>query len=69
MIGVWGIQTWLQIGGPKKFNIVELGPGRGTLAKDVLRVIYIAQFLCLMYVHTCCKLTDATTGYYFSFGT
>ncbi|CAG7838442.1 unnamed protein product [Allacma fusca] len=38
MIGIWGIQTWLQIGGPKKFNIVELGPGRGSLAKDMLRV-------------------------------
>jgi len=39
MIGVWGIDTWRRIGGPKKFSIVELGPGRGTLANDVLRVI------------------------------
>jgi NADH dehydrogenase [ubiquinone] 1 alpha subcomplex assembly factor 7 len=38
MVGVWGVETWLRIGGPSKFSIVELGPGRGTLAKDVLRV-------------------------------
>ena len=38
MIGVWGIETWLRIGGPPQFSVVELGPGRGTLAKDVLRV-------------------------------
>lgn len=38
MIGVWGLQTWTRIGGPKKFSIVEMGPGRGTMAKDILRV-------------------------------
>jgi SAM-dependent MidA family methyltransferase len=38
MLAVWGLQTQVHIGGPKKFNIVELGPGRGTLSKDILRV-------------------------------
>ncbi|ODN02901.1 NADH dehydrogenase [ubiquinone] complex I, assembly factor 7 [Orchesella cincta] len=38
LIGVWGIQCWKQLRGPSKFNIVELGPGRGTLSKDMLKV-------------------------------
>src|SRR5262249_31222872 len=36
MIGVWCAEVWRQMeGGP--INIVELGPGRGTLMADLLR--------------------------------
>ncbi len=36
MIGLWCAQMWLQLGGGP-ISLVELGPGRGTLMKDVLR--------------------------------
>lgn len=36
MIGMWCLTTWIRIGKPSKFQLVELGPGRGTLMKDVL---------------------------------
>jgi NADH dehydrogenase [ubiquinone] 1 alpha subcomplex assembly factor 7 len=37
LVGVWIAQAWQQIGAPAEFSLVELGPGRGTLMKDVLR--------------------------------
>ncbi|KAF2078047.1 hypothetical protein CYY_000685 [Polysphondylium violaceum] len=37
MIGIWCVSTWEQMGKPEKFQIVELGPGRGTLMSDLLR--------------------------------
>lgn len=38
MIGLWLAQCWLDQGKPAPFNLVELGPGRGTLMADILRV-------------------------------
>ncbi|KAG0459511.1 hypothetical protein HPP92_022639 [Vanilla planifolia] len=37
MIGVWTMCLWEQMGRPRKVNLVELGPGRGTLMADLLR--------------------------------
>lgn len=37
MIGVWAMCLWEQMGQPNKVNLVELGPGRGTLMADLLR--------------------------------
>lgn len=37
MIGAWLAASWQQMGEPKGVALVELGPGRGTLMKDVLR--------------------------------
>lgn len=38
MIGVWAMCLWEQMGQPNRVNLVELGPGRGTLMMDLLRV-------------------------------
>ena len=38
LIGVWLINTWTALGSPTQFALIELGPGRGTLMADVLRV-------------------------------
>ncbi|KAJ8668073.1 hypothetical protein QAD02_009736 [Eretmocerus hayati] len=42
MIGIWIISECQKFH-KKPFNIVELGPGRGTLARDVLRVFHQLQ--------------------------
>ena len=36
IIGIWLITTWNTLGKPKRFNIVELGPGDGSLTKILL---------------------------------
>lgn len=40
MVGVWAMCLWEQMGQPSKVNLIELGPGRGTLMADLLRVWY-----------------------------
>jgi SAM-dependent MidA family methyltransferase len=37
LIGLWAVETWMRIGRPEPFRLVELGPGRGTLLADALR--------------------------------
>ncbi|KAK1374339.1 Protein arginine methyltransferase NDUFAF7 [Heracleum sosnowskyi] len=37
MVGVWAMCLWEQMGRPGKVNLIELGPGRGTLMADLLR--------------------------------
>uniref|UniRef100_A0A1A7YU06 Protein arginine methyltransferase NDUFAF7 n=1 Tax=Iconisemion striatum TaxID=60296 RepID=A0A1A7YU06_9TELE len=38
LLGVWIISEWMGAGRPKQLQLVELGPGSGSLAADVLRV-------------------------------
>jgi NADH dehydrogenase [ubiquinone] 1 alpha subcomplex assembly factor 7 len=38
MIGFFFVNLWQQMGEPKAFTLLELGPGRGTLMADLLRV-------------------------------
>ena len=38
MIAIWIISTWHVFGKPKKINIIELGPGDGSLTKILLKV-------------------------------
>lgn len=37
LIGVWCISQWMNMGKPDTFILCEMGPGRGTLMKDLLR--------------------------------
>lgn len=37
MVAVWIIDVWLQMDRPT-FNLIEFGPGRGTLMSDIIRV-------------------------------
>ena len=38
MVAIWIISTWEFFGKPKNINIVELGPGDGSLTKILLKV-------------------------------
>ncbi len=38
IIGLWLAQVWMDQGRPDPFVLAELGPGRGTLMADILRV-------------------------------
>ena len=37
LIGLWLADMWIGAGRPDLIHYVELGPGRGTLARDALR--------------------------------
>jgi NADH dehydrogenase [ubiquinone] 1 alpha subcomplex assembly factor 7 len=43
LVAVWVAQCWRAMGSPRQFALVELGPGRGTLMADVLRVLEQVQ--------------------------
>jgi NADH dehydrogenase [ubiquinone] 1 alpha subcomplex assembly factor 7 len=38
LIGFFVVNLWQQLGVPRSFTLLELGPGRGTLMQDALRV-------------------------------
>ncbi|KAG0721244.1 Protein arginine methyltransferase NDUFAF7, mitochondrial [Chionoecetes opilio] len=39
LVGVWLLSEWYKLGSPKPLQLVEMGPGRGTLLHDVLKVL------------------------------
>ncbi|XP_049846873.1 protein arginine methyltransferase NDUFAF7, mitochondrial isoform X1 [Schistocerca gregaria] len=39
LIGVWILNEWTKLGAPKPLQITELGPGRGTLIADIMKVL------------------------------
>ena len=41
LIGLWIVVVWQQMGRPEKTQLIELGPGRGTLMNDALRAAKI----------------------------
>jgi len=52
MIGLWCVDTWQRLGAPQEINLVELGPGRGSLMADALRAAKLApDFLAAIRLH------------------
>ena len=52
LIGAWLVDCWARCGRPDPVNLVELGPGRGTLMADALRVARLApDFLAALRIH------------------
>jgi SAM-dependent MidA family methyltransferase len=37
LIGLWAVQVWRNMGAPSPVRLVEMGPGDGTLADDLMR--------------------------------
>lgn len=38
LIGLWVLDAYNRMGSPAQINIIELGPGRGTLMSDIIRI-------------------------------
>ena len=39
ILGLWAVETWMRMGSPPSFRLVEAGPGDGTLMSDMLRAV------------------------------
>ncbi|HVY14575.1 MAG TPA: SAM-dependent methyltransferase [Rhodopila sp.] len=46
ILGVWAMTAWVAAGRPAPFLLVEAGPGRGTLMRDLLRAVRTAMPAC-----------------------
>lgn len=49
-LGLWVVQSWHDLGQPERFNLVELGPGRGVMMADMLKAIALEP-KCLAATH------------------
>lgn len=52
IVGAWLVHAWHEIGKPSPFVLAEMGPGRGTLMRDILRTARLdPAFLAAARVH------------------
>lgn len=52
LIGAWLVAAWQAMGAPRRFILLEAGPGRGTLMSDALRVAQkVSGFMASASVH------------------
>ncbi|MEE9313208.1 MAG: class I SAM-dependent methyltransferase [Rhizobiaceae bacterium] len=52
LIGIWCLEVWRKLGSPAVFNLVEFGPGHGTLMADLLRAANtVPEFIKAANVH------------------
>jgi NADH dehydrogenase [ubiquinone] 1 alpha subcomplex assembly factor 7 len=52
LIGLWCVEVWRRLGAPRRLQLLELGPGRGTLMADALRAAGVQpDFLQAVAVH------------------
>ena len=52
LLGLWSVFCWRQLGAPSTLNLIELGPGRGTLMADGMRAAgKVAPFKEAVHVH------------------
>ncbi len=52
LIGLWCAVVWQNMGAPATFHLVECGPGRGTLMKDLLRAAArVPGFISAVHIH------------------
>ena len=62
LIGAWCFEVWNRLGTPSTVNLIELGPGQGTLMSDLLRTINLdptfMKAIDLHLVETSPKLSD-----------
>ena len=63
MLGLWAGVVWQQMGAPDRVQVIEIGPGRGTLMVDMLRatrsVPGFAEALEIQLVETSARLRAA----------
>jgi hypothetical protein len=66
LIAVWCIDAWHKLGRPAELRLLELGPGRGTLMADFLRVfcgiVLCLPFSCFALLLTCTQLSQSSLG-------
>jgi NADH dehydrogenase [ubiquinone] 1 alpha subcomplex assembly factor 7 len=52
LIGLWAGSVWRQMGSPPRLNLIELGPGRGSMMQDALRAAHVMpEFRLAIAVH------------------
>lgn len=63
IVGAWLLHAWQRLGAPDRVHLTELGPGRGTLAADTMRVARLrpafADAITLHLVETSPRLREA----------